>query len=209
MESGTDAELLIAWRTGSRASGDVLMRRHYSCVLRYFELNATWVADDLTQRTFVACLEKLSSVPADGFFRAYLLGIARRQLVMHRRTLARSRTLQSFDDDAAPSAQTRLSTLVARTQEHVALLRSLAALPSAPQLLLVLHYWQGVPTPVLAVHHGVHEGTIRTRMLRARRRLRELFARTIGASDPDNISVERLEALLADVLISGGLPGHA
>ncbi len=175
------------------------MRRHNACVLRYFELNATWAAEDLAQRTFMALIESAGRLRDPAAFRAYVLGIARRQLVMHRRALARNKVLHSFDDTARPASQTRLSTLVARTQEQVVLLRALAGLPSAPQLLLVLYYWQGMSTPLLAKHYDVAEVTVRTRMNRARTRLRDNFARMHGRLPP-NVPMGDLEKLLRQAI---------
>lgn len=171
------------------------MRRHYTVVLRYFELNATWAAEDLAQRTFMVLIENPERLRDPDAFRPYLLGIARRQLVMHKRTMARSRELGSFDDTAQPAPQTRMSTLMVRTQEQVILLRALAALPSAPQLLLVLYYWQGIATPALSEHFGVNPITIRTRMTRARDRLRSTFARMSGRGEHP-VSMEQLEFLM-------------
>ena len=175
------------------------MRRHYHVVLRYFELNATWAAEDLAQRTFMVLIEDPSRLRDPGAFRAYVLGIARRQLVMHKRQMARSRELGSFDDSAQPAPQTRMSTLMVRTQEQVILLRAMAALPSAPQLLLVLYYWQGIPTPQLAEHYGVSPITIRTRMTRARDRLRTTFVRLSGRRE-EQVSMEQLESMMRWVL---------
>jgi len=194
-----DAQLLEAWRSGDRTSGQRLMRRHYHVVLRYFELNATWAAEDLAQRTFMVLIEDPSRLRDPSSFRAYLLGIARRQLIMHKRQLARSREQGSFDDADAPAPQTRMSTLLVRTQEQVFLLRALAALPSAQQLLLVLYYWQGIATPQLAVHFGVSPITIRTRMTRARDKLRGIFLRLCGRRD-SQVSMEQLESMMRWVL---------
>ena len=190
-----DAQLLESWRSGDRSCGERLMRRHYTVVLRYFELNATWAAEDLAQRTFMVLIENPERLRDPASFRPYLLGIARRQLVMHKRKMARSRELGSFDDTAQPAPQTRMSTLMVRTQEQVILLRALAALPSAPQLLLVLYYWQGIATPALSQHFGVNPITIRTRMTRARDRLRSAFTRMSGRGE-HQVSMEQLESLM-------------
>lgn len=171
------------------------MRRHYTVVLRYFELNATWAAEDLAQRTFMVLIENPQRLRDPTAFRPYLLGIARRQLVMHKRAMARSRELGSFDDTAQPAPQTRMSTLMVRTQDQVILLRALASLPSAPQLLLVLYYWQGIPTPALAQHFAVNPITIRTRMTRARDKLRTTFTQMSGLGTHP-VSMERLESLM-------------
>jgi RNA polymerase sigma-70 factor (ECF subfamily) len=195
----SDAELLVAWRAGEREAGETLMERHYASILRYFELNASWAADDLAQRTFMACIERADDVRDSAAFRAYLMGIARRQLALHQRELARSRALRSFD---SPTQRTQLSTLVARSREQLVALRALATLPRRPQMLLILYYWDGVSTPDLAEIFGVPTSTIRTRMARARDLLRLRMGGMV-ANDPQARSDAALHELLTSVVASG------
>jgi RNA polymerase sigma factor (sigma-70 family) len=176
-------------------------------VLRYFELNASSVAEDLAQATFMACVERAADVRDADAFRAYLMGIARRQLALYLRDLARNAKYGEFDE--APQ-RTQMSTLVARSREQFLVLRALATLPRRPQLLLVLFYWDRMKTPQLAEAFGVPVSTIRTQLLRARERLRlrmeELAG--IGAVRVDD-DEEWLPQLLASVLSDQGPLGLA
>ncbi len=195
----TDAALLEQWRGGDREAAETLMRRHYASVLRYFELNASWAADDLAQRTFVACVERADRVRETSAFRAYLMGIARRQLAMHQRELSKVAPLDAFEE--VPQNATKLSTIVARSHEQLLALRALASLPRRPQLLLVLHYWEAVRTPELATFFAVPTSTIRSRLARARdllRRRMEAMAR--GPRLP--VDDESLHAMFAALTIS-------
>jgi RNA polymerase sigma factor (sigma-70 family) len=189
----SDAELLVAWRGGDRNAGEMLMQRHYASVLRYFELNASWAADDLAQRTFMACIERADHVRDSAAFRAYLMGIARRQLALHQRELARSRALRSFE---APSQPTQLSTLIARSREQLLALRALATLPRQPQMLLILFYWDGVSTPDLAQIFEVPTSTIRTRLARARDLMRNRMGGMVSSD------LQRSDAALHELLTS-------
>lgn len=199
----SDASLLEAWRAGDRAAGEALIGRHYRTVLRFFELNASWAADDLAQRTFLACIEGADQVRDVAAFRGWLLGIARRQLARHLRQLAQSDALARFD--AAPET-TRMSTLVARSRDQLLVLRALASLPRSTQALLILYYWDGVRTPELAEAFAVPPSTIRTRLERARDRLRERMEslRKPGAALP--IDEDTLQQLLGSVLAADALP---
>ncbi len=75
----TDEELLHAWRCGDKAAGDKLVDRHYESVDRFFR-NKVNEHDlgDLTQRTFLACLEHPDRYEGrhGATFKTYLLGIA-------------------------------------------------------------------------------------------------------------------------------------
>jgi RNA polymerase sigma-70 factor (ECF subfamily) len=191
-----DVDLLQAWRAGDRSAGETLSRRHYATVLRYFELNASWAADDLAQKTFMACTERVGEVRDAAAFKAYLMGIARRQLAMHQRDAIRAAALRSFD---APMQQTRLSTLFARNREQMLALRALASMPRRPQMLLILYYWDGVRTPELAASFGAPESTIRTRLARARDLLRDRIAALAVSGATALPNDDELQRLLTSV----------
>ncbi|MEM6991949.1 MAG: RNA polymerase sigma factor [Myxococcota bacterium] len=162
-----DRELLARAVGGDAAAREALFARHYLSVLRFFQLNATWVADDLTQRTLVACLEKLASVPAEGF-RPYLFGIARNQLRMYVRHAA----VAGAHDEPSPQARhTGVSTIVARSQQQRRLLVALGRLPDDQRIAITLHYWEELNSSELGHALGIPASTVRTRLARARERL--------------------------------------
>ena len=202
MGEATDAELLERWRRGDRAAAEALTRRHYNSVLRYFELNASWAADDLAQKTFVACVERADRVREASAFRAYLMGIARRQLAMHQRELARLAPLDAFEETPR---HTKLSTIVARSHEQMLALRALTSLPRQPQLLLVLRYWEAMRTTALAEHYGVPVSTIRSRLARARDLMRRRMEQMAGRGPQLPVDEASLEATFA--ALTANAPG--
>ena len=170
---GEDFELLAAWRAGDRAAGDALMRRHYHAVLRFFELKVGASAEDLTQRTFLALVEGRDRLRDDTSFRAYLYGIARKHVLKHIEQIEREGRLDRFDGPPARSPATSLSTVVARQEEQIVLLRSLAALPMDFQIALGLHYFDGLRAREVADVLEVPTSTVTTRLARAREQLRQ------------------------------------
>lgn len=202
MGEATDAQLLERWRHGDRGASELLARRHYGSVLRYFELNASWAADDLAQKTFMAAVERADQVRDGGAFRAYLMGIARRLLAMHLRELSRQSSVDAYDACDGGPPRTKLSTIVARSHEQLLVLRALASLPRQPQLLLILHYWEGVRTPELALHYDVPASTVRTRLARARDKLRAKMKVMAGRAPRLPASDADLEALFAALTVS-------
>ena len=199
IDSCEDADLLERWRAGDRAAAQALVRRHYASVLRYFELNASWAAEDLAQRTFMASIEHPERVRNAAAFLAYLMGIARRQLALHHRELARAARVDAFDD---VDGRTQLSTLLARNHEQILLLRALASLPRRAQLLLVLYYWENMRTPTLAEAFDTPVSTIRTQLERARALLRRRLDAIAAEGSPIELWRDVPE-LLASVLGAG------
>jgi RNA polymerase sigma-70 factor, ECF subfamily len=171
----TDEQLLQAWRRGDRAAGDALIAKYYAGVLRFFELR-TRFAEDLTQRTFLACVEGRERFRGEAGFRAYLFGIARRQLLRHIDDHARLESLASLSAPD-PATTTSMSTLVARREEQHVLLRAIVDLPVDTQVLLGLYYWEGLQANEIAVVLEVPASTITTRLARARDELRNKIRR--------------------------------
>lgn len=172
-EQGDDQEisLLYAWRAGDRAAGDRLMRQYYGRVLGFFRLRAPMVADDLTQRTFLACTESMERLRTTSF-RAFLFGVARNMLLKHFE--AESRKAQQLDEFEVGRPQSILSPsgVVAQRREHWLLLRALDRLPDEMQTVIALFYVQGLRAREIADALDVPTSTVTTRLSRARDTLR-------------------------------------
>ncbi len=107
--------------------------------------------------------------------RAYVLMIARNELLMHlRRACKRPQGVDPAAvsiHDLSPSP----STIVAAHERQQRLLDALRHLPIELQELLELHYWEGLRSPELARVFGIAEPTVRRRLQRARQQLREVM----------------------------------
>lgn len=192
-----DDQLLALARSGDAGARDALFARHYPGVLRFFELNATWVAEDLTQRTFVACLEVLARVPA-GAFRGYLFGIARNQLRMYRR---RAATEAAHGTPEPEIRKTGVSTIVARSQEQRRLLVALGKLPEDQRILITLRYWEDLDSTELGRVLEMPASTARTRLSRVREALKASLEAQGGSGE---LIEEALRGLVARMVVSPG-----
>jgi RNA polymerase sigma-70 factor (ECF subfamily) len=192
-ESESDAALLEAWRTGDRAAGERLMARHYEAVRRFFEVKAGFVADDLTQRTFLACVQQTSAVREASSFKAYLFGIARRQYFDHQRKSGRGdAALDRFG--AVDELPTSLSRRVARRQEQQLVMQAMAMLPDDLLLALQLYYWEDMPTAEIGIVLEIPQSTVTSRLARARTQLHEHLARIARRPAMRDASLVELDA---------------
>jgi RNA polymerase sigma-70 factor (ECF subfamily) len=168
-----DDELVSVWRRGEPGAGDALMRHHYRSVLRFFELRFPREAEDLAQQTFLVVAEARDRYRGEGSFRAYVLGIARLKLIERVRRAERTPRLVRFgeEEDGDGRHRTRVSTLVARRQEHRLVLHAMAALPVDTAATLQLYYWDGLATAEIAQAIGIPKSTVTTRLARAREAL--------------------------------------
>ena len=78
-----DLELWRAWASGDAEAGEAFAEKHFVSVYRFFESKVGELAEELTQRTFLAFLEGARSYDERGSVRAYLFGVARLQLMRH------------------------------------------------------------------------------------------------------------------------------
>jgi RNA polymerase sigma-70 factor (ECF subfamily) len=197
----SDAELFDRWSRGDSTAGDELAQRHYWSVHRFFELRATSAAQDLAQRTFLACTEARHRYQRAGSFKAFLFGIARRQLLLHLRAAAvREESTFLYETPSVPSA----SGLVAIREEHRVLLMALCALPLHLQMTVQLHYWEGLHAHEIGIALGVSTSAVTTRLARARQLLREQIGKHPRAAT-GNALLRDLDAW-ARSLAGGPLP---
>jgi len=181
MDEASDVELLAAWRGGEPHAGQILFKRHFRRIYRFFETKLAADVDELVQSTFLACTRAKHQFRAESSFLTYLYTIARHEL--YRVLSERRRDLDRIDFEASSIADLAPTprTAIAAREDRARLLRCLQKLPVAQQMLLELHYWEGVDIADLAEIFESLEVTIRSRLHRARAALREQMTRDAEA----------------------------
>jgi RNA polymerase sigma-70 factor (ECF subfamily) len=197
----TDRQLLAAWADGDQAAGQRLFQRHFDAVHRFMASKVDRGLDDLLQRTFEAALKARQRWPDDAGFRPYLLGIARNVLRRHFRE--RDRDQRVFDplETSVALLGASPSTMIGAREEVRVLFEAMRRLPLDLQIALELHYWEAMPAAQIAWVLEIAEGTVRTRLARAKQLLRhELEHSPERSSMSVSASVEHWAAALAQEL---------
>ena len=166
----TDDELLAKWRAGEAEAADALFERHFDGLYRFFRNKAPASADDLVQRTLLACFEGRDRFRGECSFRTYLFAIARNQLLGHLAAARGGAAVAPEHDSIVDSAPSPSAALHLR-HEHEIVLQALRRIPVDHQILLELFYWEQQSGAELAEILGAPEGTIRSRLRRARQLL--------------------------------------
>lgn len=143
-------------------------------------------AADVVAETFLVAWRRLDKVPTGDDARLWLYGVARRQLANQRRgELRRSRL----------AARLRVELPVAvgaggSEDRRVAAVRAaLARLDEEDREILRLSSWEGLAPSEIAAVMGLHGVTVRSRLHRARKRLRaELLDVDVDADAPSSSS---------------------
>lgn len=166
---------------GEAAALEQLYRDHHVRVrllVRRFLADAAAV-EDVVHDTFLAAPSAFANYRGEGSVRSFLFSVAVRQVHHHLRSLQRRRGWlglfradPSFEQAAAPTPaeQTERSELAARL-EH-----AIAALSFEHRAVVVLCELEELSSPEAAAVLQIPEGTVRTRLHHAKKRLRELLA---------------------------------
>ena len=201
-ETRSDVDLLESWRGGDSHAGDDLLRKHFVSVYRFFDANLGGSrvgvdAEDLTQKTFEACIAGRDRVKTD--FRAYLFGIARRQL-MREWERRRSRGEMITPSQAGiRDVRTSPSAAVARLDQQQLFVRALELLPLEFKSVLERFYWEDKTIPEIEVDLGIAKGTVKSRLFRGKAMLKErLTALGVPAHLRDS-TLDILEQRTADI----------
>jgi RNA polymerase sigma factor (sigma-70 family) len=178
MAQATDGELWQRAVQGEPEAFGVLFERHARAVYNYlFRRTADWsTAEDLTSIVFLEAWRRRGEVRLErDLALPWLLGVATNVLRNRRRSQWRHRAAlerlprersEDFEDDAAARLDDE------RRMRGV--LRSVASLPKREQDVLALCVWAELSYEEAAVALGVPVGTVRSRLSRARGRMREL-----------------------------------
>lgn len=188
LDEHTDHELLHAWRAGNASAGNLLARRHQPGLRRMFSARvASQDVEELVQQTWLAMTQATDRLEAGGHealhsFRAYLFGVARNILVMHYRRRQRA---VAFDPevDRLGAHEPSPSGLLSMQRKARWVQDAMQTLPDDLQRLTEGRYVEDMSSPELAVAFGIPEGTVRSRLFRARRLLDEALRRLPGACE--------------------------
>lgn len=172
-------------REGDTRAFAELVRRHQDRVFR-FVLRMTGSRDeamDLTQETFIKAWEALPRWQPQAQFRTWLFQIARNGAldVLRRRSLAQ---LVPIDDEAAVPAHAPRPDEQLDTRQRVGLLDTmLRKLPVEHREILLMREVEGLSYSEIATALGIQEGTVKSRIARARANLLDRYRRATGETD--------------------------
>jgi RNA polymerase sigma factor (sigma-70 family) len=195
MDKPTDAELIASSLEEPQAFSR-LFDRHYDVVRAYLLRRVgPDVAPDLAAEVFTAAFDARRRYDqARPQARPWLLGIATNLLRHHRRTeVRRIRALARLErpvqgDGGLDGANARVDAA------HLGgrLLEALATLATGERDVLLLVAWTDLGYAEIAEALHVPVGTVRSRLNRARSRLRERLGRSGQSSDADHFALEVL-----------------
>lgn len=176
-----DWPLLERFLAESGAAGEaafeVLVRRHGPMVLAICRgvLRDVHDADDAFQATFLVLARRASTVRGRDRLAPWLARVARRIAWRARREAARRANLERRAARSADAAEALAEPIAVEAADCVR--AEVNRLPESDRMLLQLTYWQGKTYEEAAALLSWPIGTVRSRLSRARERLRGRLAR--------------------------------
>jgi RNA polymerase sigma-70 factor (ECF subfamily) len=178
MDELTDRDLLVLSRDGHPEAFGVLFERYARAVYNFcFRATADWAtAEDLTSVVFLEAWRRRDTEIEGERALPWLLGVSTNVVRNHRRALRRYRAAlrRIPPPDAAPDPAEDLAPRLDDQRRMRAVLDALAGLSPLDRDVLSLVVWSGLSYEEAAAALGVAVGTVRSRLARARARLREL-----------------------------------
>lgn len=168
----TDEELLARSETDASAF-EPLVERHSKALHGYFARRAPGAADDLLAEAWLRAYEGRGGYDAArGPVRAWLFGVARNVLSAHWRGLDRPGAAAAFAGEESSDPWRAVDRRLDAAAVAPLMRRTLAELPSVEREMLLLIAWEQLSPTEAAAVVGVPAGTARSRLHRARTRLR-------------------------------------
>ena len=171
----SDFDLLDRWRTGDNAAGQALLGRHFDGLCGFFESKCGPDADDLVQRTMLACVASKDRFRKHASFRTYMFTVARHELYHYLHARRRDGQRLDFSITSLAELMTTPRSRMIKDADKLRVVEALRRLPVEQQTLLELHYWQELDIEALSEILDIEPGATRVRLHRARKKLRELL----------------------------------
>ncbi len=183
-----DRELVLRWQGGEEQAFEVLIERHQKRVFRLLMrmLGSREEAEDVTQETFLSLHRHGRRFRGEARFSTFVYRVAANAALNRRRSLGRARTRKKKYAERQEAGEhlpyaprdPEDATLGKQLSEHVR--DALQTLSPSLRMPVVLYDIEGLAYGEIAEILGVAEGTIKSRIHRARRALRDELRGVLG-----------------------------
>ena len=182
-DSVQESELLRRAGQGDEAAFLVLYERHRDAVFRFAcrVLGSAPLAEDVTQECFLAVLRRPEGFePGRAALRTYLCAIARNLALKQLRRLGQETTTDDPPEKTDGGAEADPLARVLEDETADAVRQAVAALPPLQREVVVLFEYEDMSLAETAAVCDIDVGTVKSRLHRARGRLRRALLPLLG-----------------------------
>lgn len=199
---------------GDRAAFDAIIERLWGPVYVFIEQRVSdrEGARDMTQDTFLQAFAKRAELRQERSFVAWIFAIASRKVIdRYRRAHLDPGPVEAGSQPERRDAHAGPAEFLEEQEECARVAAAVRKLDDLYRTVLILRYWSGLSPAQIARTLGEPEGTIRNRLFRAHRRLREAMESGTGkagsgAPDPRRRQAPNLDAAEGSEPLVGSRP---
>lgn len=188
-----DAELVHRWQEGDEMAFEQLIRRHEKKVFRLLlrMMGDREEAEDVAQETFLSLHRHGHRFRGEARFSTFVYRVASNAALNRRRTLGRNRAriqklaVRQAAGDDMPAGPRDPEDAASGIELTGAVREALDGLKPSLRLPVLLYDIEGLPYGEIAEVLGVAEGTVKSRIHRARQALRTKLAPLLGESNEE------------------------
>jgi RNA polymerase sigma factor (sigma-70 family) len=211
MKTSSDEELVAECLAGNQAAFGSIVQRYRGLVagVTYNGCRGDLArSEDLAQEAFLVAWQKLPALENGARLASWLCGIARNVCHAARRSSRREDSWVSLDAVPALTARQPVPGDAAMTREQQALLwRTLDAIPARYRQVMILYYRQEHSVTDVAAALDLTEATVRKRLERGRKVLRQELVRFVEDSLRETTPSPTFTAAVVGALPALGAPG--
>src|SRR5256885_14917335 len=164
---------------GDKDAFDDIFDRYSGLMLRtaYAIVKDRDSAEDAVQNALIQAWQHLPSLRETGALRSWLLRIVVNQCISFKRRLARSTMFlhQSFSEQETDLASQITHYYEGYMERNWDLAQAIENLPAKQQMVIALHYYQGMTLPEISQALQISENTLKKRIQAALRNLRRVL----------------------------------
>ena len=173
----TDAEVIAASRADPAEFAEIY-DRHAGAIVRFLVRRVGGDGEELLGEVFRIAFERRDAFDVGRADAApWLYGIAANLVAKHRRSAARrTRALARIDRQRPDDEADRIVAMIDADRRWPEVTTLIARLPAGEREVVLLYAWEDLSYEQIATTLDIPVGTVRSRLNRARRRLREPVA---------------------------------
>jgi RNA polymerase sigma-70 factor, ECF subfamily len=185
----SDENLMLSVRRGDVSKLGILFDRHYRALHDFFvRMTASRaIAEDLVQDVFFRMLKYRQTFRDESRFKAWMFHIARNARFDYYRKHHPERLSSEDTTDVLPSPAPFPGHRLEQEQQARLLECALYKLPEEKREVLILSRYQEMKYEQIAELMGCEVGTVKVRVHRALKELREIFLKLSGEKMPCNV----------------------
>ena len=174
----TEEELIRCSQAGDRDAFELLLERHRTALARtaYLVTRDREAIQDIMQEALIQIWRDLHSYRPYGSFKAWMLKITLNKARKHYRKKRVETVPLETATEVSGNAE-RPEEIVEREEQTHRLRQALDLLTTDHREVLILRYYNELTVPEIAKVLGCREGTIKSRLSRAHRRLKQGLSR--------------------------------